>query len=66
MHGTDVLRISLNISGIVLNVSWETNWILFSEPMAQSMLNPVCLDSLGTVLILSAANKTNEDDLLRN
>lgn len=29
MHGTDVLRISLNIPGIVLNVSWETNWIHF-------------------------------------
>lgn len=49
MHGSDVLRISLNIPGIVLNVIWETNWIhFFSEPMAQSMLDPVCLYSLRT------------------
>lgn len=59
MHGTDVLRISLNIPGIVLNVIWETNWInFFRNRWLRVCWIRFVLICLGTVLILSAANKT--------
>lgn len=59
MHGTErvtyLFKHSRNCIERELGDKLDT---FFSEPMAQSMLNPVCLDSLGTALRLSAANKT--------